>query len=1115
MRLEQNHQVSRLILQADSPLEFQVELKNPRLVVVHLPGADLKAEPPATGNDPLVQSLENRPEPGGGFMLLVHTRTPGVTVLPVYDATSRQLTLELGGAPAVEEAVAGQKPASESAPPPTPVKPEEKPAPASRRPQPIPKTQPKKTIAKPAPAPVAAPSGPAPAPVSAGPAPQVKAVRLGTHPDYTRLVLEADAAITAQVSSQGKTLRLSLKQGRILPSARLPRQDRRILGIRVLEPNPLELELTLARPLDRQRLFRLQEGKKLVLDMTLAAPGSPGQTQAKAPPASPPTQAPADNKGASLTAKPQAKPAPAKSPAPQPPQPQTAAAAAPAQTVSPQARAVTGQAVTGPPAPPQAAAGKAKASPPDTQDGQGELHMVSEAHVPPETPQLARGLMPPVPPPSPLAHPRGPLDQGPAAAPAGPQAPSPGQAPASAEKVIARVQEAQEQKTAGKEAALPQPQAPRPPQAAVLGPKAVEDKKAKTLFNRAKEALDGRRYDEALNLFETFLLNYPKHALAQEATFRKADAFFYLHERKILPVYDQVMENYQIGVDLYPESDQVPWAFLMMGKAAMLAQETYKAAGYFQLVIEDFPKSKYVPLALVSRGQAHLNQGKWLLALDEFREVASKYPDSLYRKDADWGQAQALFAMSRYQRASLVLKDMDRRNPKLRLEEPELLYYIGEAEFQMKNYPEARAYFLWALNIKPDLADNDIILARVGDTYQFEDAHKAARDIYTRVLEMFPETDGALVSRIRLAEAPTKDEEHPWGIYQVKPTTDAFKVYREIVEKYPDRPVAELAQVKIGVYYYKKKQYQKSLDSLNRVLQTHPRTNFRREINYTMNLAVMGLLNKLKAEDKALKLMDTYLNNRSLLTRPNSNQVLRLLSWAYEKAGLNARAAKLYQVLVSRGIKEPQLSLDLARNLMKVLDYAGVAAALEPGVLAKLKGDAAIKARSLLGRAYIEMGLLAKAEAMLRSLLKISSNHPQVARDYYALGRVLAKRGKAEESLAALSQAEKLLADKQDPELKLLRYLVAMEAGLTASKLKQVPVSLRYFRRAESLAPSDQEKAQAMYEQARVYQSARMGSEMATTLTRLAKMKVEPWSEMADRLLTDLQMAPRLAGVGQ
>jgi tetratricopeptide (TPR) repeat protein len=547
-----------------------------------------------------------------------------------------------------------------------------------------------------------------------------------------------------------------------------------------------------------------------------------------------------------------------------------------------------------------------------------------------------------------------------------------------------------------------------------------------------------------------------------------------------------------------------------MGRVAMLAGEPFKAKGYFQIVQEDYPDSEYAPLAMVNIGRAHLADQDYGLALDTFRDVAEKYPESRFRKEADWGQAQALFGMARYERASLLLQDMDRRFPRLRLEDPELLYYIGEAEFQLKRHQKARRYFLWALNVMPEIRDADIILTRVGDTYQFEKAYDAAKDIYRRVVKDFPGSDGALVARIRLAESPAKDAEHPWDIFQVRATTDALKTYQEILDNYPDRPVAELAQLKLGVYWYKKKKYAKALAILEQILQKNPRTPFKPEVSYTLDLTTVAYLRELKEQDKPLALMDAYLRNRASLRRPNSNQMLEVLAWAYQRTGLNQRAAKLYRVLISRGLGRPDYHVGLAENLMAEGDYQGVLEALPPEVMERLADQAAVKGRSLRGRALARLGRCDQAEPLLAYVLEQRFDYPWQAQDYFALGRCLVGMDRVEEGLAALEQA----AERFGEDHRLERYLVAMTAGSAARGAGRAEQALELYRRAEDLALSDRDRAQAVYEQGQTLRRLDRRAEVAKTFRRLAELKVSPWSDMAARHLADMELAPRLAEVG-
>jgi TolA-binding protein len=1176
-----NHQASRLVLSANGPLEYQVELADPQTVVLHFLNARLEAPLPDAAGDPLVAGISMRPE-GGGFALTVRTRMPGVTVLPLYEAQARRLTLELGGPPSLEEKVAPAKAAPKQAgpkqtqpmpPAPAAAQPVQKQAPSpAAPPAPAPVTPEPESAPKPGPSALAqakkvetpAVSAPVPPPkaqakpkVPQGPPPQVLRVRLGTHAEYTRLVLDADAGLTGLLYSQGQEAVLSLERGKSVPNIKLPKGDERVTGLQVVQADPLKLRLALARPLARHQVYRAGQGDKLVLDMRLITPEAWAKQKAAQKPETPAqekAQAKAEAKAIDQTELTKVESPDKLKVTPDMPvlEPNQVAQPLPNPATDGETIAERGEGLGETPAPPAASATPAPPAPvraslgPDAPQAPPEPRQAAKPERFPEIPMasmaepgeeitLARGKIPPVPPPPIMARPRGEIKD---------QVEPP---PADAKQVIGKVAKAEAEREA--RGAIPQspqvqptapaqppqasapgqqvPQAPpatqapgvapmpaspdqRLPQAALLGAKRQEDFDARALFRRAKLALDSRRYAEAVNGFQQFLLNYPKHPLAGEATYRLADAFFYLHEREMVNHYMQAMENYQKAIDLYPESDQVPWALLQMGRVAMLSGEAFKAQGYFQIVIEDYPKSEYVPLAMVNQGRAYVANGKWAAALDQFRDVADKYPDSRFRKDADWGQAQALFGMARYERASLLLQDMDRRFPKLRLTEPELLYYIGEAEFQLKRYPEARRYFLWALNIMPDIRDNDIILTRVGDSYQFEGAFKAAKVIYNQVVKLFPDTDGGLVARIRLAESPSKDKDHPWDIFQVAPTTDALKTYNEILTKYPTRPVAELAQLKLGVFYYKKGDYPKALAILEQLLQKNPRSSFRPEVEYTLDLTTVAYLEDLRKANKPIALMDAYLRNRASLRRPNSNKMLEILAWAYEHTGLNMRAAKLYQVLISRGLNRPDLNVALARNLMVSRDFEGVLTALPADIVAKLEKEAAVEGRSLRGRALATVGRCKEAEPLLIHILKQRFEYPWVALDYAALGRCLIKLDKVAAGLEALDEA----AARFEPGDRLEKYLVAMDAGAAARRIDQPERSLKYFQDAEGLAGDDRSRAQAIYAQAASLRMLKRNAEVAGAYQRLVKLKVKPWSDMAKRHLMDMKLAPRLITVG-
>ncbi|MCA1906089.1 MAG: hypothetical protein LDL11_05810, partial [Desulfarculus sp.] len=316
---------TRLILSADSPIAYQVELSDPQTVILRLAGITSLRGLPATAADPLIRSLQVRPY-AAGTELVVRTRTPGITVLPFYDSASRRLTLELGGPGAMEVKVEQAGSGGVSAAAPAPVDqartPMPAPAPAQTPPTTVPTTTASTTTQPPAriptttvptttqppartptttvptttqpPARIPTTTVPtatqpaAPAPQPSGPPVRVNKIRLGTHPDFTRLVVEADAPLDGKIQPLGAEAVLSLGWARLEPGVSLPRPDARVLDLAVASPQPLELLLRLAGPLGRRKISYLDGGRKLVLDLTTLPPGATPSAAATPPAAAPP-----------------------------------------------------------------------------------------------------------------------------------------------------------------------------------------------------------------------------------------------------------------------------------------------------------------------------------------------------------------------------------------------------------------------------------------------------------------------------------------------------------------------------------------------------------------------------------------------------------------------------------------------------------------------------------------------------------------------------------------------------------------------------------------------------------------------------------------------------------
>ena len=135
------------------------------------------------------------------------------------------------------------------------------------------------------------------------PVPLISGVRRGTHEDYTRIVLDGERPLTVHLAPDERSITLSLERGRLADDAVLPDADGRISGVSVLQEDPLRLVIGLRGYLGEHKLFTLEQGKKVVLDLNTTsqppekpAPAEPLPTGQKRPRFKNPSRNPCQNR---------------------------------------------------------------------------------------------------------------------------------------------------------------------------------------------------------------------------------------------------------------------------------------------------------------------------------------------------------------------------------------------------------------------------------------------------------------------------------------------------------------------------------------------------------------------------------------------------------------------------------------------------------------------------------------------------------------------------------------------------------------------------------------------------------------------------------------------------
>lgn len=111
------------------------------------------------------------------------------------------------------------------------------------------------------------------------------------------------------------------------------------------------------------------------------------------------------------------------------------------------------------------------------------------------------------------------------------------------------------------------------------------------LYAKAKKLFDKGEYEDARELFRSFLKQYPKSKKAGNAQFWLGEIYY--HEKW----YEKAILEYQKVIENYPEGDKTPGALLKQGFAFLNLDDEANARLILKELIRKFPDSKEANVA--------------------------------------------------------------------------------------------------------------------------------------------------------------------------------------------------------------------------------------------------------------------------------------------------------------------------------------------------------------------------------------------------------------------------------------------------------------------------------------------------------------------------------------
>ncbi|WP_144019399.1 tetratricopeptide repeat protein [Paucidesulfovibrio gracilis] len=337
-----------------------------------------------------------------------------------------------------------------------------------------------------------------------------------------------------------------------------------------------------------------------------------------------------------------------------------------------------------------------------------------------------------------------------------------------------------------------------------------------------------------------------------EATYSLGGVLMTLYKDAPEAHFDEITSLYKEAMNADTDSPNIPQALLNLGLINLRVGNLPEARAYFDLLQSQYPDNESVPAVEYYWGEHYYRQQDWQEAADRFQDFIERYPEQeRLARLAAFRLAESLKNLGLYDQAFQIVDYIDKRWPQVFESNPGFLKLAGDVEYHLGKLDPAKEHYWTYYNINPQAEQADVVLARIGDVFLRQDKTRAARSIYERVVEQYPDMEGGLIAKMRLAEEGIYDEPTMLEMVTVfdRPFTLRPKqVYTEIVDEHPTSPLAPLALLKLGMWHFYQKEYPEALAAAQRLMDEYPRselTDRARELgNRAFALAVPQLLDQ-------------------------------------------------------------------------------------------------------------------------------------------------------------------------------------------------------------------------------------------------------------------------------
>jgi len=647
----------------------------------------------------------------------------------------------------------------------------------------------------------------------------------------------------------------------------------------------------------------------------------------------------------------------------------------------------------------------------------------------------------------------------------------------------------------------------------------LEDTEDTQLLQGAIARYRRRQWDEVNSITTRLINEFPDSPHIERAHFIRAlsmDHFL----RQTLPVdFEKIVLSYRDAIEANPGSYYIPHIQLEIGNIYFQLGKYYDALLYYKLA--DRAKINVKPDTLLNYGISYGLIAKTELSIQIFDRLIEKHPASLQAVKARVEMAKAQFQQKAFSSSMKVLNGIREKKPDIIYEYPDILLYVGYNYYEMGQFRKARDTLTRVINYFPDMESNHLVLTRIADLYWEDGLVDKAVRIYNQVYNAYPDTDGALISAIRLVEHARINAQDRYAkriIHEVKFNRLPAEVYDDIIQNHKQNPLAQLALLKVAIQKEKEGSFEDAINTIIRLLKNYPSTKLKSDAQVTLRTSLESITHKYH-EDQEYHLIVNHFNKylRYLQLKDFSGKYMLELGNAYMALSLYRRSQQIYVRASERFIKNEQPS-DLfygmgetsyqLKEVENALKYFNI-------FVKKFPKD------PRLSLAYSRMGNIAynqndhtKSIVLLEKAIQQDKNYPDLLTDYLKLGRAFRATRRFDQAIQTFKNNIDIFSQYKDVPLERI-FDVYYELGEVYFQTGDKKAAALTFEEALKSLPKGQQSIPVEFRLAECYSHLQVRDKAEKILTRIKNAEDQFWSKMAEVMMKEIEVNRKLENFTQ